>query len=172
MLHLHGETAARFVTTMIVWTALASVFAALLGYSRVPYAAAQSGHFFRALATTHPKGDFPHRSLLLISAMAMVACLADLGTVIAALLTSRILIQFVGQVVTVFYLRSNPALSSRLQFRMALFPVPALIALAGWLYVFGTSGNLTLLYGMGSLALGLIVFAIWDREAGPTKPVA
>ena len=63
---LYGSSAATFVTLMIVWTALASVFSALLGYSRVPYAAARSGHFFRGLARTHPTGDFPHRSLLLI----------------------------------------------------------------------------------------------------------
>jgi amino acid transporter len=162
MLHLHGPSAARVVTMMIVWTALASTFAALLGYSRVPYAAAKSGHFFRVLAKTHPTGEFPHRSLLLIGVLAMIACLADLATVISALLTSRILIQFVGQIVTVFYLRTNPALSSRLKFRMVLFPLPALIALAGWLYVFGSSDLRTLAYGMGSMILGLAVFTVWN----------
>jgi amino acid transporter len=163
ILRLHGAPAARMITILIVWTALASTFAALLGYSRVPYAAAQSGHFFRALAKTHPKGDFPHRSLLLIAALAMTACLADLSTVIAALLTSRILIQFVAQIVTVFYIRSKSALSARLRFRMALFPIPALVALAGWLYVFATSELRIILYGVGSLALGVVVFLIWDR---------
>jgi amino acid transporter len=166
MLRLYGRTAAGFVTLFIMWTALASTFAALLGYSRVPYAASRSGHFFRGLAKTHPTGDFPHRSLLLIAALAMAACLADLGTVIEALLTSRILIQFVGQIATVFYLRALPGGSARLKFRMALFPLPALVALAGWLYVFGSSGWKTLLYGMVSLALGLCVFPLWDRGAG------
>ena len=93
---------------MIIWTALASVFAAMLGYSRIPYASARAGHFFQFFAATHPTGEFPHRSLLLIGGMATVACLADLETVITALLTSRILIQFVGQIATVFYLRSHP----------------------------------------------------------------
>jgi amino acid transporter len=156
---LFGPNAAGLVTGMIVWTAAASTFAALLGYSRVPYAAAKSGHFFSALAKTHPVGDFPHRSLLLIGGLAMLACLADLGTVIEALLTSRILIQFVGQVATVAYVRSNPALAPRLRFRMALYPLPALFALAGWLYVFGTTNLHTLLYGLGTLALGLVAFA-------------
>jgi amino acid transporter len=168
MLRLHGASAARIMTLMIVWTALASTFAALLGYSRVPYAAARSGHFFRFLDRTHPTGDFPHRSLLLIAGLAMAACLADLVSVIAALLTSRILIQFVAQIATVFYVRSNPALSSRLRFRMALFPLPALVALAGWLYVFGTSDHWILVYATVSLALGALVFAFWDR--GHTPP--
>src|SRR4051812_11742529 len=162
MLHLHGPIAARLVTLLIIWTAAASTFAALLGYSRVPYAAARAGHFFRGLARTHPTGDFPHRSLLLISALATLACLAHLETVITALLTSRILIQFVGQIATVFYLRRSPQRLERMPFRMRLFPLPALIALAGWLYVFGTSGGRVIAYGLGSLALGMVVFAVWD----------
>jgi len=170
MFHLHGPGAASAITAMIIWTALASTFAALLGYSRVPFAAAKSGHFFNALAKTHPTGDFPHRSLLLISGLAMVACLADLGTVIAALLTSRILIQFVGQIATVGYLRTVPALSERLMFRMPWFPVPALIALAGWLYAFGTSGIRTLAYGVLTMVVGLVVFQVWDRRE--SKPYA
>lgn len=169
MLYLYGAGAARLVTAMIVWTAAASTFAALLGYSRVPYAAARSGHFFAGLAKTHPVGDFPHRSLLLIGALAMVACLAELGTVIEALLTSRILIQFVGQIATVCYVRSVPGLASKLRFRMALFPLPAVVALAGWLYAFGSTNSKTLFYGMGTLALGLVAFALWNR-ATPGKP--
>src|SRR5262249_6358372 len=108
IMRTQGRFAAGCVTAMIVWTAMASAFAAVLGYSRIPYASARAGHFFRYFAATHPVGDFPHRSLLLVSGMAMIACLADLETVIAALLTARIPIQFVGQIATVFYWRSRP----------------------------------------------------------------
>jgi amino acid transporter len=163
MLRVYGTRAAGVVTLMIIWTALASVFAALLGYSRVPYASARAGHFFRLFAATHPTGQFPHRSLLLISGMAMVACLFDLGTVISALLTSRILIQFVSQIVTVFLLRSSPEGRKRLVFRMPWFPVPAVMALLGWLFVFGTSEWIVLAYGLGTLQLGMEAFAIRDR---------
>ena len=45
---------------------VSTMFAALLGYSRVPYASSRAGHFFRFFATLHPTGQFPHRSLLLI----------------------------------------------------------------------------------------------------------
>ena len=162
MVMVQGPAAAKVVTVLVVWTALASVFAALLGYSRVPYAAARSGHFFKGLGTPHPKGDFPHRSLLLLGGLSMAACLADLTTVIEALLTSRIVIQFIGQILTVFYLHGDPKRSALLKFRMALFPAPAVVALAGWLYVFGSTGARTLLYGLGSFALGLLAFAVWD----------
>src|SRR5207302_306256 len=105
---------------MIIWTALASIFAALLGYSRIPYASARAGHFFGVFARTHATGHFPHRSLLLLGGMATLACLADLGTVIEALLTSRILIQFVGQIATVIYLRARSG-QPRLTYRMPLY---------------------------------------------------
>ena len=86
------------------------------------------------------RGHFPHRSLLLIGGLATLACLADLETVIAALLTSRILIQFVGQIATVFYLRSATGAAGRSR-SMPLFPLPALFALAGWLFVFVDVGT-------------------------------
>ncbi len=164
MLQLHGTWSAGLVTLMIIWTALASVFAALLGYSRIPYASARAGDFIKAFAATHPTGHFPHRSLLLISGLAAVACLAELETVIAALIASRILIQFIGQIVTVVWLRSNRN-GSPLPYRMPLYPLPALVALAGWLFVFFTSERHVLIYGLGSLLLGWTVFLVWDDLA-------
>ncbi len=163
MMRLYGSNAARLVTLMIVWTALASTFAALLGYSRVPYASARAGHFFRFFSRIHPTGQFPHRSLVLIGGVAVVACLFELGTVISALLTSRILIQFVGQIATVFLLRRNSPDSRRVRpFRMPLFPLPAILALAGWLFIFGTSESVVLIYGIGTFQLGIEAFQIWD----------
>jgi amino acid transporter len=151
---------------LIVWTAAAGTFAALLSYSRVPYAAARAGHFFRGLALTHPKGDFPHRSLILVGGAATIACLADLESVISALLTSRILIQFVGQIATVVYMRTRPDLRDKMPFRMWLFPLPAIVALVGWLFVLGTSPHHTLIYGLASLLVGVGVFALREGQKG------
>jgi amino acid transporter len=174
MLRFHGPWAAGLITLMIIWTALASVFAALLGYSRIPYASARAGHFIKAFAATHPTGHFPHRSLLLISGLAAIACLADLETVIAALLTSRIVVQFIGQIATVVHLRAssqNPAPP----WRMPLYPLPVIVALAGWLFIFATSERLVLVYGLGSLLVGWMVFHVWDdlraaRHSNPETP--
>jgi amino acid transporter len=171
VLRTHGAWAAGLATIMIVWTALASIYAALLGYSRIPYASARAGDFFRVFAATHPTEHFPHRSLLLISGLAMLACLADLGTVILALLTSRILIQFVGQIATVFYLRAT-ARRPALTYRMPLFPLPALFALAGWMFVFLTSNPPVLFYGVASLVAGIVAFLVWDRLAGKREKTA
>jgi amino acid transporter len=164
MLATQGPWAARTVTVLILWTALASVFAAVLGYSRIPYAAARSGHFFRFLETTHPTAHFPHRSLLLIGVISSFACLFNLATVISALITSRILIQFVGQIGLIFYLRSH-AMGRATPFTMPFFPLPALIALAGWIFIFATSDALALMYGVLSLVVGGVTFFVWDSRA-------
>jgi amino acid transporter len=168
MLQTQGRRAAGIITALIVWTAMASTFAALLGYSRIPYASARAGHFFRLFAATHPRGGFPHRSLLLVAALAMLACLADLDTIITALLTARIPIQFVGQIVTLFYWRSRSGRGGG-PFRMPLYPLPATLALLGWLYVFGTSEPRVVAYGIGSVVVGVAAFLAWDswaRSAG------
>jgi amino acid transporter len=157
MLRVYGGWAAGLVTLLIVWTALAGTFAAILSYSRIPYASARAGHFFAFFAATHPTGHFPHRSLLLIGGLAALACLGDLTTVIDALLTSRILVQFVGQIATVFYLRARTTTPTA-GFRMPFFPLPALVALAGWLFVFSTSKRGALLYGVCSLVAGILIF--------------
>jgi amino acid transporter len=174
MLRIHGRFGAGLASAMIIWTALAATFAALLGYSRIPYASARAGDFFKVFAGTHPTGHFPHRSLLLISGLAAVACLTDLETVIAALLASRILIQFVGQIATVVYLRATlrrPADS----YRMPLYPLPALVALVGWLFVlfvFSKTEGLAFRYGIGSLAAGVAAFVIWDRAVATRRRAA
>ena len=161
---LYGTFAGKAMTGLILWTSLAATYSAILGYSRVPYAAARTGHFFRAFADLHPKHGFPAKSLLAIGFAGVLACLMNLETVIAALLTSRILIQFLGQIVTVIYIRTNPELSSRMKFRMPLFPLPAISAVVGWSTVFLTSDWPALVYGGLSLILGFIAYGIWNLK--------
>jgi amino acid transporter len=162
VLAVYGSWPARVATLLIVWTAFASVFAAMLGYSRIPYAAARVGDFFKAFATLHPVGGFPHRSLILIGGLAALACLAELGTVIDALVAARIPIQFVAQIFTVFYLRAKWK-ERPTAFRMPFYPVPAVAALVGWLFVFWTSKPVVIVYSLGSLVAGAAAFFIWDQ---------
>ncbi|MFO0960251.1 MAG: APC family permease [Isosphaeraceae bacterium] len=160
-----GDGAANAVTCLILWTGAASLFAGVLGYSRVPFAAARSGDFFRALGVTHPRGDFPHRSLLLIGALTAAACLFDLPTVIAALLASRIWIQFVGQILALARVHRHPGLRSRLRFRMALYPIPPLLALLGWIWVFAGTDLRPMAFSVATVAAGCAAFGIraWRR---------
>jgi APA family basic amino acid/polyamine antiporter len=129
-----GRIAGRALAALILWSAFASVFSLLLGYSRVPYAAARDGNYFRGLAALHPKHGFPHRSLLALGAVATVFCFFSLSQVIALLVVIRILLQFLLQQAGVIWLRwSRPELAR--PFRMPLYPLPPLAAMAGFLFI-------------------------------------
>jgi len=158
---LYGGWAGKVMTALILWTALAAIYSALLSYSRVPYAAARTGHFFSLFGRLHPRHHFPHYSLFVLGIIGAVACLRSLDDVITALLTSRILIQFLGQIVTLFYIRRVPDLKSRMKFRMPLFPIPAIISFVGWSAVFLSADWPALIYGGLSLAVGLGAFMCW-----------
>ncbi len=161
---LYGARAATAVTVLVLWTAFASVFALLLGYSRIPYAAAVNGHFFPVFGRLHPTGRFPHISLLVIGVLSIGAAFWNLDTVISALLTSRILIQFIGQIFALRYLRTH-RLDIVRPFRMWLYPIPAIVALLGWIYIFVTSGWVFVGFGLLTLAFGIVAYAIWKRVA-------
>ncbi len=155
---LYGPRAASVVTVLVLWTAIASVFALLFGYSRIPYAAALNGHFFAPFGKLHPSGQFPHVSLLVLGGLAMAACLWNLEVVISALLTCRILIQFIGQIFALHHLRKHRSEIVR-PFRMWLYPVPSAVALVGWSYIFLTSGWLYIGFGLAMLGAGCIAWA-------------
>jgi amino acid transporter len=159
---IYGSGPAKVFTVMVLWTAFASCFCLMLGYSRIPYAAARDGNFFRIFARLHPRKNFPHVSVLLIGGLAIVSSLLPLMTVINALLTTRILVQFIGQIGAVLWLRRQSPQMER-PFRMWLYPLPALIALVGWIFLFGTADGATLLYSVVVLAAGIGLFLIWSR---------
>ena len=98
MERIYGSKVATFFTLMILWTAFGSVFALLLGYSRIPYAAARDGYFFKVFARLHPTKGFPYVSLIVLGLISIVASFFSLGMVIDALIATRILVQFIGQV--------------------------------------------------------------------------
>ena len=157
---LYGTKVATAFTLLVLWTAFGSVFALLLGYSRIPYAAAESGYFFKAFGKLHPKG-FPYVSLLVLGVISIIAGFFSLGTVIDALIVTRILVQFMGQVVGVIVLRKRAPDMPR-PYRMWLYPIPALIALLGWIFVFATTEVHVILFGVGVLALGCVAFLLWS----------
>jgi basic amino acid/polyamine antiporter, APA family len=163
MERIYGSRVAAVFTLLVLWTAFGSVFALLLGYSRIPFAAAESGYFFRAFGRLHPTKGFPYVSLLVLGAISIVAGFFSLGTVIDALIVTRILVQFMGQVVGLMLLRRDAPQMPR-PYRMWLYPVPALVALLGWIFVFATTQLRVILFGVGVLALGCLTFILWSRS--------
>src|SRR5579859_626927 len=135
MQKIYGAWAARLVTALVIATAFASVFSLMLGYSRVPYAAAKDGNYFRAFAKVHPVYRFPHISLLALGVVAAAFCFLRLKDAIAALVVIRLILQFLVQAVGVIVLRiRQPQLPW--PGRMCLYAVPAVLAGAGVLFIF------------------------------------
>ena len=161
MQRLYGAWAGKAMAVLIVWTAFASVFAVLLGYSRVPYAAAIDKNYFRSFATLHKTKHFPTVSLLVLGAVSVFFCLFRLPDLIAALIITRIVFQFLLQAVGLVAFRSrlggqpNP-------FKMPLYPIPALLAIAGFLFVLIHGKNLSkeIEFAAGLLLTGLMIFAV------------
>jgi len=170
MARIYGQWAAIAISVMILFTAFASVFALMLGYSRVPYAAALDGAFFRWFGALHPKGEFPHRSLVLIGTLCVVASFFGLVQIITALILARVLVVFGGQIVGLFILRRYRPEVAR-PFKMWFYPVPAILALIGWLYVFVSplfqpGGWKFMLYAFGTIGAGLVAYFILASGKG------
>jgi amino acid transporter len=135
-----GPALGKVAAVLVMVTAFASVFSLLLGYSRIPYAAARDGNYFRVFGRLHRKG-FPHVALLSLGGVAMVCCFFSLADVISALVVLRILLQFLMQHVGVIWLRrTRPEM--RRPFKMWLYPLPPLLAIAGFSYILVERVNL------------------------------
>jgi amino acid transporter len=159
---IYGVTAARIATALVLWVAFASLFAVLLGYSRVPYAAALDGNFFKVFARLHPTKDFPHISLLYIAGLGLLFSLQfTLKEVISAILAMRILVQFVAQAIGVVRLRQRKG-TAALPFRMWLYPLPVVLSIIIWLFVFVSTGWFAL-WGVLLAATGLVVYLLKTR---------
>jgi amino acid transporter len=167
MERLYGTKAGVIATVLIMWTAFASIFSLLLGYSRVPFAAARDGNYFRMFAKVHPRHRFPYVSLLVMGGIASLFCFFKLADVIAALVVIRILVQFLAQIAGVIVLRVRRPDMPR-PFRMWLYPLPALIALTGFVYVLISRKNFMkeIRYAAVLVVVGLIVYFIRARVRG------
>lgn len=161
MAKIYGNDFAQLFTVLVLWTMVACCFAMLLGYSRIPYAAARDGSFFRVFGKVHPRMGFPHVSLVVVGLIAAAATFVKLGTLIDALLTTRIVVQFAGQIGALVMLRTLKPQMER-PFRMWLYPLPALLALVGWMYLLFTTDKGLLAAGGMALMAGCGVFLVWS----------
>ncbi|MBX5438070.1 MAG: APC family permease [Thermoflavifilum sp.] len=155
---LFGSSWARLATLLILWIAFSSLFSLMLGYSRVPYAAALDGYFFPLFARTHPTRHFPHISLLMLSALAFLfSLLFRIEQVISAILAMRILIQFIGQAVGLWLLHRR--LDRRhFPYRMLAYPLPLCLSILAWVIVFISTGWKFAVSGLIMIAAGIVVF--------------
>jgi amino acid transporter len=160
---LYGLRWAQVATVLVLWTTLASLFAVLLGYSRVPYAAAVEGRFFAAFGRLHPSRNFPSFSVLFIGISSALTCLMTLDVVINALIVIQIVVQFMAQILAVTLIRRNRPDIVR-PYRMALYPATSVVAFMGWLYILIASGLPYILAGLGLLVFGITIYLLRARR--------
>jgi amino acid transporter len=163
MERLYGTQAASLMTLLILWVAFASVFCVLLGYTRVPYAAAVEGHFFKPFARLHPTRNFPAFSVLFFGGASVVMCWFPLETLIKELLVIQIVTWFAAQCIGVVLIRRLRKDIAR-PFQMPLYPLPVVIALLGWFFIFGTSGWPYIVSSLALVLFGVVAFRFFTRE--------
>jgi amino acid transporter len=166
-----GHTAASIMTALIIVTALASVFTGLLGGSRVPFEAARDKVFLSAFGRLHAREGFPHVALLTMGVVTAVGTFFDLTEVINMLLAATILVQSIAQIVALVVLRRREPGLHR-PYRQWLYPIPCVVALAAWVYVYVSASTLSLLLSGAWIVAGLVVFLFWARvnAAWPFAP--
>lgn len=157
---LFGPTAGAIATVLILIVAFASLFSATLGYSRIPFAAAQNKSFFSFFGKVHPKLNFPHRSLLVLGGIAFVfSLLFRLKEVIDGILAMRILIQFIGQAIGLLLLVKRKG-KSYFPWKMPFYPIPLFMAIIIWVAIFYSTGAKMMISGLIVISLGLIAYFV------------
>ena len=159
---LYGHNAGTVITVLILCIALSSLFAVVLGYSRVPYAAAVDGNFFTIFSKLHPTKNFPYVSLIFLCALGFIfSLIMKLGDVISSILAMRIIVQFIGQAVGLVLLRRRNG-TGGLPFKMILYPLPVIISVLIWVFLFISTGWFALWGSLIAIA-GVIVYFLVNR---------
>jgi amino acid transporter len=175
MERLYGHTAAGVIVALIALSALASVFALLLGYSRIPFAAARDGNFPAWFGVLHAKHRIPMNSLLTLGGVTLLCCIFRLQEVITTLVVIRILFQFLLQGTAALLPKHRRERRAR-GFRMPLYPLPVILALAGFAFILFSRPNFLREFGIAGaiLAAGAAVYIVrlfgMPKKLDPTQP--
>jgi amino acid transporter len=155
---IYSARYARVADALILVASFASVFAILLGFSRIPFAAAKQGEFFSIFARTHPTKEFPHMSLIILGVLSAFACMLSLSTLISLVIVIQTMVQFLAQCVAVVLLRQRHVEGHIPPFRMPLYPLPVAIAFVGWLLILISSGRNNVLFASILVLTGVLAF--------------
>ncbi len=159
-----GGRAAAIMTALILFVAAASLYATILGYSRIIYAAARDGDFFRVFARVHPIKRFPDVALAAIALVSIPFCFFSLGQLVSWLIQVQVLLRFIWQCAAVVLLREYRKDIPQ-PFTMWLYPLPALVSGALWLFIFFTGPWEGVLFSVAFLLAGVAAYAVFRRAS-------
>jgi len=160
----YSVQSARVADVLILVASFASVFAILLGFSRIPFAAAKQGEFFSVFAKVHPTKGFPHISLIILGVLSACACMLSLSTLISLVIVIQTMVQFLAQCVAVVLLRRRQTEENNLTFRMPPYPLQKKIAFMGWLLILISSGIRNILFAFAITLAGVAAFLYKSRQ--------
>jgi len=161
---LYGHEIAVAMTGLVLVVAVASLFSVMLGYTRIPYAAAKDGLFFKVFARLHPTGDFPHVALLVLGALGVVFSMTlTLGDAIKAIITMRVFTQFIAQAVGLVLLRRRIG-AAAMPWRMWLYPIPVVLVIIGWLAIYASAKPMQQLAALVAPVIGTLIYVVFIRR--------
>jgi amino acid transporter len=161
---LYGHDVALLMTGLVLIVAVASLFSVMLGYTRIPYAAATDGLFFRAFGRLHPTGDFPHVALLALGGLGIIFSMTlTLGDAIKAIITMRVFTQFIAQAIGLVLLRRRVG-AAAMPWRMWLYPLPVVLVIVGWLSIYASAKPVQQLAAIVAPIVGCILYALVVRR--------
>ncbi len=158
-----GREAAVVMTALILFVTASSLYGLILGFSRVPFAAAREGQFFSVFARVHPTKHFPHVALVTIGALTIPFCFFSLGQIVNWLILVQIVSQFIWQCAAVVLLRRYRADIPQ-PFVMWLYPAPAVVALAMWVYVFVSAPWSGQLFAAAFVGVGVAAYFAFAQQ--------
>jgi amino acid transporter len=99
-----------------------------------------------------------------MGALTCVLCIFRLADLVAALVVIRLMMQFVLQALGVMIFRTQQPQRER-PFRMWLYPIPALLALAGFVYILISRQNFQreVLLAVALIVIGTTVYLLRAR---------
>ena len=155
------------MTALILFVTASSLYGLILGFSRVPFAAAREGQFFPVFARVHPTKHFPHVALVTIGALTIPFCFFSLGQIVSWLVLVQIVTQLIWQCAAVVLLRRYRADIPQ-PFVMWLYPAPAIVALVMWVYVFVSAPWSGQIFAVGFAGVGVLAYFAFARRNRPT----
>jgi len=167
-----GRGFAIFFTLVVIYCIYGSCFSLMLGFAQIPYAAAQNNMFFKTFAHEHEKAGFADNALLYMGFFSCVFCFVDLGLVIEGMMTTTLVTMFLANsVALVAHRRKFP--DAERPYMMPLYPLPVVIQMIMFGFVFLTSDNYFIMggaplleCGLAFLLLGCGAFCIFRRQQG------